>query len=165
MACTVSRSPKTTISLASAYRRYNIIKYLDSCELWACVLIGMVIFTYLYVFDKRFITCQLLYGNGAHTLKLTAHKGNIWPHQQNIDKHMPAMCLFQHHNGFTFSRIYWAAVISLVFISLQHEYESLFCDPPTTQFKLKICSLSKELSCRWYELCPWLLNHSQIPYP
>lgn len=56
---------------------------------------------------------------------------------------MPAMCLFQHCNGFTFEGIDWAAVISLVFISLQYEYESLFSDPPTTQFKLKICSLSK----------------------
>lgn len=41
----------------------------------------------------------------THTLKLTVYKRDICSHQLTqlkADEQTPALCLLQHHNGFTF---------------------------------------------------------------
>lgn len=91
------------------------------------------------------------------TLKLTVYGGDTCPHQQkelHRQEYIPVMRFFQHPNVFTSRKINGTAVISLVFISKQYEYELLFSSLPTAQFKLKICSLSKGLICHRFELWP-----------
>lgn len=100
------------------------------------------------------------------TLKLTVYGGDTCPHQQkelHRQEYIPVMHFFQHPNVFTSRKINGTAVISLVFISKQYEYESLFSSLPTTQFKLKICSLSKELICHRFELWPRFFESSTNP--
>lgn len=102
------------------------------------------------------------------TLKLTVYGGDTCPHQQkelHRQEYIPVMRFFQHPNVFTSRKINGTAVISLVFISKQYEYESLFSSLPTAQFKLKICSLSKGLICHRFELWPCFFESTANPQP
>lgn len=102
------------------------------------------------------------------TLKLTVYGGDTCPHQQkelHRQEYIPVMRFFRHPNVFTSQKINGTAVISLVFISKQYEYESLFSSLPTAQFKLKICSLSKGLICHRFELWPCFFESTANPQP
>lgn len=151
-----------------------LLKSLHSNKKFSVLLNWLRLQSFKQVLAKQVYSLQHMVTHTQHcftdkvTLKLTVYGGDTCPHQQkelHRQEYIPVMRFFQHPNVFTSRKINGTAVISLVFISKQYEYESLFSSLPTAQFKLKICSLSKGLICHRFELWPCFFESTANPQP